>query len=965
MPRTLLLSLFLLVTITCAFAQDVTIYQIQFTTQPNGDSPLRDSTVFTGGIVTAVNFQNQPIRYFIADRVGGLWGGILVNDNQDRQLAVGDSVRFQAQVQESSGQTRLRNIVSGTFSTVPQSASPTTALVATGDINESTEGVLVEFTDAVVTEIGADEFTVNDGSGAATIGEGWPYSYAPLVGDTLRYLRGVVSSVNNVYTVNPRSDADFGFFGNRPPLISNVLNSPATPTEFETDTITAFVVDDDGVAAAQLHYRFGENGDFAEQEMHDDGTHGDRSGGDGTWTGVIPAGPARTVAYYYLCASDAEGANGCSPADAPATTYTYDIRGSVLGIYDLQYTGNPTGGDSPYNGQVVTVTGIVTGTQFGSFLDGFFIADPGGGLWSGVEVFNPQSTPALADSIRITGEITEYNGLTEFTAGAEVTVLGQGVLPAPLTMRFTQLADSGEPFEGTLARVDAPMRVTDVSDWSQYRQFSLSSGSVTAAASGSFAYGNPAFEYVPVEGDSIMWMIGCVTYNSNIGWMIAPRSDAEIGYLDHRAPQLVDVQAISARDVNVQFSERLDSEGLSALSNYETVDQTDPEFPILQLESAYLFSSGRIVHLTYMNELDPEHAYRLTIHQVSDTAGNALNETVATFGGYEPEGLTPIATLYDSFDVYNGRIVTLRGVVNFVQDVTTTSGSRRISAYMQDESGRGFSLSQTGPAASFPNIQRGNWIRMTGVVNVFDGTIQLGSFTAADAVLLSEHVPLPAPIVVHTGEYREQRRIVHVNSPGAYGAGTWVQTSGTIYRVDENVGGGTNIAIDDGTGNLTIRIWDSMNLDSVQLNGEWYLMHELVGKYVTVSGPSSTYSGDFQMLAGYAEDFSAPFVDEQPSESTMLDVPKHAFAPDLGQTLQISYNSPALGEVRLRIFDLRGRLVRTLVTKPAGGPGVIDWDGRNELRDLVPMGTYILHLESVKGGKSDVKTKPIVVGTKL
>jgi DNA/RNA endonuclease YhcR with UshA esterase domain len=960
MPRLHFLILFLLVTISCASAQDVTIYQIQFTTDPGGDSPLRDSTVFTGGIVTGINFQNQPIRYYIADRTGGLWTGVLVNDNQDRQLAVGDSVRFQAQVQESSGQTRLRNIVTGTFSTAPQAGSVPTVIVATGAVDESTEGVLIEFHDAVVTDVSTDEFTVNDGSGAAIIGTGWSYSYSPLVGDTLRYVRGIVSSVNNAFTMNPRDDTDFGFFGNRPPLISNIQHSPASPTELETDTVTAMVVDEDGVTGARIYYRFGTAGDFNVQTMYDDGAHGDGGAADGTWGGVVPAGPARTTAYFYVCATDYEGADGCSPADAPGTTYQYVIRSSVLSIFDLQYTGNPVGGDSPYLNQTVTVTGIVTGTNFGSQATAFFMSDPGGGPWSGVYVFGPSLTPAVGDSVLVTGQITEFNGTTEFTSGGVVTVLGQGVVPDPLDVRIGLMQDSAEAYEGGLIRIGACV-VTDISEWStQYPAFEVNDPTGRCAVTKVVT-----FDYVPVVGDSFTSMTGCVEYYSGHGWELSPRSDADIAYVDRRAPLVESAEAVAPHEVNIRFNEPLSDAGISDLTNYTATNQSDPGFPQLHVESAYLFSTRRIIHLTFMEELDPDSAYRLIIHQASDIAGNVAVDAAIGLGGYEPGEITPIATLYDSFGVYNNRIVMLRGVVNFVQDVTTTSGSRRISAYMQDESGRGFSLSQSGPASDFPAIQRGNWIRITGLVNVFDGTIQLGSFSASDAVVLAEHTPLPDPVVVHTGDYRIQRRIVHVSEPAMYGAGTWVKTTGTIYRVDENVGGGTNISIDDGTGNLSIRVWDSMNLDSVQLNGQWYLLRELVGRYLNVSGPSSTYNGDFQMLAGYADDFGAPFVGGTPSEAAMLSVPKHAFAPDLGQTMTINYNTPATSQVRLRIFDLRGRLVRTLVDKPAGGPGIFEWDGRNDLREIVPMGTYILHLESVKNGKSDTRTKPIVVGTKL
>ena len=959
MPRFLLVVLTLSITAACAVGQDLPVDSIQFTTSPSGDSPYNGQTVWTGGIVTAVNYQGQPIRYFIADRPGGLWSGILVNDNQNRFLSAGDSVRFQAEVQESSSQTRLRNIVAGTFSSVTASGSVPPVVVATGSVSEATEGVLIEVHAVTVTAVSATGFTVNDGSGPVTVGRGtgggWPYTYEPLVNDQLSSIRGIVTASGSVYTLNPRSDGDFGFVGNRPPLISNVHNTPVEPTSLQADTVSATIIDETGVASASVWYRFGEAGEFSERPMYNDGLHGDLMAGDSVWGGAIPAGDARTTCYYYVQAADSQGMEGRSPANAPVSTYSYVIRSSVLGIFDLQYTGNPLGGASPYNGQTVTVTGIVTGTEFSSYRDGFFISDPGdSSLWSGIQVFNPQSTPALGDCLRITGEITEYNDLTEFTAGASYTVLGAGRIRGPLPMRFTQLADSGEPFEGTLARVDAPMVVTDVSDWNQYRQFSLRSGSVFAAAVGDFA-----IDYVPSVGDSFTWMIGCVTYNSNVGWMIAPRSDADLGYVDLRPPTLISAAAVSDTAVNIVFNERLSLAGIDDSTNYLIVDQVS--FDTLHVLDAYLFSTGKTIQVVVLERLTGR--YRLDIRAVRDTSGNVLENAAVNFEPYEPGEYTRIADIY-SDTTLNGLTVTLRGVVNFMQDVTTTSGSRRISAFIQDESGRGLNLSQTGAASTFPGIQRGNLIVITGVISPYQGSLQMGGFSAASTTVLAENRPLPAPIVLRTGDLRGQRDIIHTAWPGNYGSGTWVQTSGTIYRVDENIGGGTNIAIDDGTGNLTIRVWDSMYLDTVTLGGRAYRPRDLVGVYCSVAGPSSMYNNDFQMLAGYAEDFTLPATGV-PSGELVLRVPNRPFAPDLGQRLHIEYSAPALSEVRLRVFDLRGRVVANLVDKRAGGPNIIEWDGRDDLRELLPIGTYILHLESISQGDSRTQIKPVVIGTKL
>jgi hypothetical protein len=183
--------------------------------------------------------------------------------------------------------------------------------------------------------------------------------------------------------------------------------------------------------------------------------------------------------------------------------------------------------------------------------------------------------------------------------------------------------------------------------------------------------------------------------------------------------------------------------------------------------------------------------------------------------------------------------------------------------------------------------------------------------------------------------------------------------------VDQNVGGGTNIAMDDGTGATTIRLWDSMNIDTVLLDSVWHPIRDLAGRQVCLWGPSSTYNGDFQLLAGGdVRDFAIPTFGA-PAEALTLDIPNRPFAPEIGQKLKISYNAPFLGQVRVRVFDLRGRLVTTLIDKVAGGPNVIEWDGRDELHELLPIGTYILHLESIQNGNSHTKIKPIVVGAKL
>jgi flagellar hook assembly protein FlgD len=56
---------------------------------------------------------------------------------------------------------------------------------------------------------------------------------------------------------------------------------------------------------------------------------------------------------------------------------------------------------------------------------------------------------------------------------------------------------------------------------------------------------------------------------------------------------------------------------------------------------------------------------------------------------------------------------------------------------------------------------------------------------------------------------------------------------------------------------------------------------------------------------------------------------------------------PAPGRARLRIYDVGGRLVRTLVDEWVGSGGhAAGWDGRDAAGRPVPAATYFLELEA-------------------
>jgi flagellar hook assembly protein FlgD len=71
--------------------------------------------------------------------------------------------------------------------------------------------------------------------------------------------------------------------------------------------------------------------------------------------------------------------------------------------------------------------------------------------------------------------------------------------------------------------------------------------------------------------------------------------------------------------------------------------------------------------------------------------------------------------------------------------------------------------------------------------------------------------------------------------------------------------------------------------------------------------------------------------------------------------------------VTVRIFDLKGREIKTLYSGLCLGPSRAVWDGRDQDGARVPAGVYICHVQSRerdRAGGGDAAI-PVVVGKKL
>ncbi len=93
-----------------------------------------------------------------------------------------------------------------------------------------------------------------------------------------------------------------------------------------------------------------------------------------------------------------------------------------------------------------------------------------------------------------------------------------------------------------------------------------------------------------------------------------------------------------------------------------------------------------------------------------------------------------------------------------------------------------------------------------------------------------------------------------------------------------------------------------------------------------------------------------------------LEVPRRPYVPHLDGRYEITYVAPQGENILLRMFDHNGRELFTMAERaaPAGGLGVIFWDGRDDLRQKLSPGLYYLHLETPATNHETVA--PVVIG---
>ena len=184
----------------------VSVYDIQYTTDPNGNSNYVSQQIITGGIVTAVRSDST---FFISSG-SGAWSGVYVY-TKDYVVNIGDSVILDGEVDEYFDLTELVNVTNVQVISSGNNYNVNNCSTAAAN-SEDFEGCMVQVTNAMCVNdtAGFGEWIINDGTGDLTVDD-LLFSYTPII-NYFYDVTGPMTYNYGAYKLLPRDAADINQF---------------------------------------------------------------------------------------------------------------------------------------------------------------------------------------------------------------------------------------------------------------------------------------------------------------------------------------------------------------------------------------------------------------------------------------------------------------------------------------------------------------------------------------------------------------------------------------------------------------------------------------------------------------------------------------------------------------------------------------------------------------------------------
>lgn len=327
---------------------------------------------------------------------------------------------------------------------------------------------------------------------------------------------------------------------------------------------------------------------------------------DDIWSANIPAQAAGTDIKYKIIA-EAGSYENTFYGNYKVNLNPFD--GTITSIQNIQGTTE----DSPFQGQTVSTTGIVTA----SFGNDFYIQN-GEGVRSGIYVYSSSVFPVLGDSVIVTGVVSEYNNLTEFAFPDDVFILtSNNPIPEPIAINTGDLAN--EDYEGVLVQVSNLTVTYATFNYDDYGAWKVNDGTGECIIHNT----EEGFEYPAVVAEQIGSITGVCNYNFG-EWKIDLRIEDDVSAgADTNGPIITSVEAVNESTIIILFSEDVTTDTSQDLSNYSISNGAT-----ITNAARHPFQLNKVT-LTVENMFTGDNT--LTISNVEDVLGNQISTSNFNF----------------------------------------------------------------------------------------------------------------------------------------------------------------------------------------------------------------------------------------------------------------------------------------------------------------------------------------------
>ncbi len=610
----------------------------------------------------------------------------------------------------------------------------------------------------------------------------------------------------------------------------------------------------------------------------------------------------------------------------------------LTSIDAIQYYNPATGVPaSPFNGQVVTVEGVVY-VQTGTYNGGTYYIQGSDG---GIQFFLSSATAVIGNRVQVTGAVSIFSGELQIgnnSALPSVSIIGTESEPTPEFATIAQLKSDYE-YVGSFVRTQGYIAtVPPATGNRQFRIHNQAGDSLIVFIDTDTGIDTSALAI----GDFYEFRSPCVNFNGTIE--LKPRKQADCIENPGTPAPVID-------DVNATNWVPTSSQPLPITATITDADGTISSARLYYRNSAGdglgAFSSVAMTNSggnTYTGTIPAPHNLRQVdfyVEATDNSAQTTRNPASAPVGFYEcAVGFTPIYDIQyvhpDSISTASplfGKVVNVDGIVTY--------GTGEVGAasrfVVQNATGGPFSgIFVYEGSGTYEAVLPGDRVRIGGSIDEFFGLTELQPHNGSAVYLVSFGNDLPEPMYARTRNLAD-------NTIGTDGNGRLgEQYESCRVRIAAS-------AVLDTLGTRSYIVSDTgARADSVIVQPFIQLTYQpVIGDNIIIDGWMDYAGGAYRLRAIRDEDIIAGL--SGVGDTTPQLLPAGGFvgvAPNpFNPRTEIEFALTRPNLVQLNVYNIRGQLVRSLVgDRLEAGTHVATWDGTDDAGNRVASGTYFARL---------------------